>query len=304
MTASAGDAADKSLGPSAFPGFTRLSDQIYSLQADFPSTTRPADSTDPDTIIVFGWGDGKPKNVVKYVDGYRALFPHAHVVIVLATTLKAAYQSLGERTDGMMPVLDAAFLRGPEAGDRQRRVLLHTMSNAGGINLASTLNAYRVRYSGAQLPHQLMVCDSTPGGVVFSQQVRRWSRAMALGMARLFPWPFAFTQALCYAFLWLNRLWEFILRRRHAGAWSREAVNKPDMVPLDTAARLYMYSKEDDIIGWQDIELHAAEARRLGYAAETQMFDGTKHVDHMRSYPDQYWGAITKAWKGAPPLPA
>ncbi|KAK7923490.1 PaxU [Apiospora marii] len=303
---------------SPFPGFTRISDQIYIHHNNDNTTTDRVDHDDshPDKIIIYGWGDGRPKNVSKYIEGYRALFPGATIIVVLATTFKAAYQPLLERTQGMMPVIDAAFSEKHPQQNQPPRVLLHAMSNAGGINLASTLNAHLARH-GVPLPHRVMVLDSVPGGVVFHQQVGRWSRAMAIGMRRSLPrWvPQVVLQAVFYVFLWLNKFWEFVLRRHHAGAWSREAVNRHEMVAVPPPAatkksstiageyhhsrRLYLYSKEDDIIGWEDIEEHAKDASKLGYHADTELFDGSGHVDHMRHHPQKYWASIERTWRKA-----
>ncbi|KAK8050775.1 hypothetical protein PG994_012505 [Apiospora phragmitis] len=300
---------------SPFPGFTKISDQIYihhpDRDDDNAATNVDHVEPHPDKVIIYGWGDGHPRNVSKYIEGYRALFPRAIIIAVLATTFKAAYQPLHERTEGMMPVIDAAF---SEKQKQPPRVLLHAMSNAGGINMASTLNAHLARH-GTPLPHRVMVMDSSPGGVVFHQQVGRWSRAMAIGMRRSLPrWvPHAMLQAVFYVFLWVNRLWEFILRRHHAGAWSREAVNRHEMVPVPALAvkdnkiadeyhrsrRLYLYSKEDDIIGWEDVEEHAEYASKLGYHADTEVFEGSGHVDHMRHHPQKYWESIAKTWRKA-----
>ncbi|KAK8021644.1 hypothetical protein PG990_006782 [Apiospora arundinis] len=309
---------------SPFPGFTRISDQIYIHHPDQHDKATANDDGEihPDKIIIYGWGDGRPRNVSKYIEGYRALYPRATIIAVLATTFKAAYQPLHERTEGMMPVIDAAF--SPSSSDGKQpnqpppRVLLHAMSNAGGINLASTLNAHVARH-GVPLPHRVMVLDSVPGGVVFHQQVGRWSRAMAIGMRRSLPrWvPQAVLQAVFYVFLWMNKAWEFVLRRHHAGAWSRAAVNRPEMVPVPSAKkengnekmmvadeqhtprRLYLYSKEDDIIGWEDIEEHAEQSTKLGYHADTELFEGSGHVDHMRHHPQKYWESIAKTWRKA-----
>jgi hypothetical protein len=62
---------------------------------------------------------------------------------------------------------------------------------------------------------------------------------------------------------------------------------------------LYLYSKEDDLVGYKDVEKHAAEARQRGWQAETEMFNGSPHVMHMRQFPDQYWNAISTTWNQA-----
>ncbi|KXJ88371.1 hypothetical protein Micbo1qcDRAFT_166423, partial [Microdochium bolleyi] len=150
---------------SPFPNAKRYSDQIFLFEYPPATSSLPAANTTattddgPSTVVIFGWGDGQAKHVAKYISGYRAQFPSiTRIVVVLATTFKAAYQPLHERVAGMMPVIDAAFPDGPvpvttstatsspDAGEKADKaaarsplspVLLHTMSNAGGINLAS-----------------------------------------------------------------------------------------------------------------------------------------------------------------------
>lgn len=282
-------------GP-AIAGFTALSDQILVREAGHHDGARPP-ATDPDTVLIYGWGDGLPRHVAKYADGYRELFPHARQVVVLSPIAKAMFSDLGQRTAHMAPVVRAAFPAG--AGAEERRVLVHTMSNTGAVNYAATLNAYREARGGAALPHQLLVMDSTPGSTGMTPaNVARWSRAMALGTAGWFPWPAAVTQAIWGLVLVLNGLYAWAIGRESAGAWSRRAANDAGY-ETRAARKLYLYSREDDLIAWQDVEAHAAEARGRGWAADTELFRGSGHVGHMRRFPGQYWGAIGRSWRSA-----
>lgn len=120
---------------------------------------------------------------------------------------------------------------------------------------------------------------------------------MALGTAAWFPWPFGMTQSIWAMFLCVNSFYAWTIGRESAGAWSVRAVNN-EQFEVPDAKRLYMYSKEDDLIGWEDIETHVAESRELGRKADTEMFSGSGHVGHMRKFPMQYWGAIQRAWQG------
>ncbi|KND86458.1 hypothetical protein TOPH_08941 [Tolypocladium ophioglossoides CBS 100239] len=289
-------------GP-AMAGFTALSDQVFVREGSLDDGA-PARATDPDTVLIYGWGDGLPRHVAKYADGYRALYPRAKQVVVLSPIAKAMFSDLRQRTTQMAPVVGAAFAagagegEGEGEGEAKRAVLVHTMSNTGAVNYAATLNAYR-EARGAALPHQLLVMDSTPGGTdMTASNVARWSRAMAMGTAGWFPWPAVVTQAIWSLALLLNGVYAWSIGRESAGAWSRRAAND---AALETRAarRLYLYSQEDDLIAWQDVELHVAEARERGWAADTEVFRGSGHVGHMRRFPGQYWGAIGGAWRRA-----
>lgn len=171
------------------------------------------------------------------------------------------------------------------------------MSNGGGMFYAAALNAYAQEHKTA-LPHRLLTLDSAPGGDGFWPNIGRWSRAMALGVAPLLPWPFVVTQGLCAGALGTIQLVERLLGRPSAATFSRRAANQPALESLD-AHRLYLYSKTDEIIGWEDVVSHAADARQQGYTVATEEFVGSPHVGHMRQHPQQYWAAIGGAWTAA-----
>lgn len=86
--------------------------------------------------------------------------------------------------------------------------------------------------------------------------------------------------------------------RQTPGAWSVQAVNQKEFESTG-ARRLYLYSKEDDLILWEDIEQHAAETRQLGRGVDAEVFGGSGHVGHMRMHPEQYWGAVARSWEEA-----
>ncbi|KAK3501923.1 hypothetical protein B0T13DRAFT_215792 [Neurospora crassa] len=295
------------------PGFKRLTEQIYYLFEEAHLSPSPSTSTntntDPTTILLYGWGDARPKHLAKYVDGYRALFPAAKLVVVLCPILRCLYQTLEARSKAMTPVISACFgsldNRESAAADTKsstpnnNRILVQVMSNTGGMYFAATLNAYRQRF-GHALPHHMLVLDSTPGSTSFLQNAGPWSRAMALGASGYLPGcvPFIATQAMACMFLAALHGFGWLIGASSAAAYSVAAVNNEELCARG-ARRLYVYSKEDDIIYWEDIESHAAQARQRGYQVDMDMFEGTPHVGHMRMHSEQYWRAVAKTWREA-----
>lgn len=300
----------------SIPGFTGVSDQVFVREGD--PTATGGKPEDPDVVVIYGWGDGLPQHVAKYATGFQALYPRAKQIVVLSPIAKAMFTDRAQRRGHMTPVVDSIFgspatLEGAKnaSGSEEEsaagaaaaqeaatppKILLHCMSNTGAINTSATLDAYRVRFARA-MPHTLLVMDSTPGGTDMTRSnLRRWSRAMALGTAGWFPWPFVVTQSIWGFFLFLNQCFLWLRRRKHAGAWGRIAVNTENYA-VKTARRLYMYSKEDDLIGYEDIVTHAAEATQKGYPSDTKMFVGSGHVGHMRLHPEEYWAAIRESWE-------
>lgn len=282
--------------PLPFPGFTPISDRVY--LRDGHEKARPCPADEPTSIVIFGWGDGQPKNVSKYADGYNKLFPTARIIVVLSKTLHASNQQEEARIQAMMPVIDLLFPTPTgDGGPEQESVLLHAMSNTGGIFVAAAVVAYQRRHgTDQQFPHTLLVCDSTPGSLDFASQVGRWSRAMAVGTAKYFPWPFVVTHGLWYAFLWANWAWEWMKGSEPSGVWATRVMLDKNIASGE-APRLYLYSKEDEIIWWEDLEQAVAKVRELGWKTDLEMFEGSPHVGHMRLHPEQYWNKIVECWR-------
>ncbi|KAJ5788220.1 hypothetical protein N7457_003210 [Penicillium paradoxum] len=280
--------------PKPFPGFTPISDRVYLRNGHENAKPSPAD--EPTTILISGWGDGQPKHVTKYADGFHELYPSARIIVILSTTFQASNQLEEARIQAMLPVVDTIFPTPTGSGEKER-LLVHAMSNTGAIFAAATVMAYQRRHGKDKpFPHHLMVLDSTPGSLNFPSQVSRWSRAMAVGTAKFFPWPFIITHGLWYAFLWVSYLWGAMCRIVPSGVWADLIINDKACVTTESS-RLYLYSKEDEIIGWQDLEENVARAKTLGYKADLEMFEGTPHVGHMRVHPEQYWNKVSSAWK-------
>jgi hypothetical protein len=112
-------------------GYTPITSRVYLRNEKTGSETARSKTTatDPTTILIYGWGDGSPRNVCKYADGYHALFPSARIMVIINPILAATTQTLQKRTNSMIPVIDTAF---PTKADGSERVIMHIMSNTGG----------------------------------------------------------------------------------------------------------------------------------------------------------------------------
>ncbi|KAL4884020.1 hypothetical protein BJY04DRAFT_226281 [Aspergillus karnatakaensis] len=312
---------------SPFPGFSPLSNRIFYRNGDAnpaPSTEHPA-TTIPTTILLFAWGDALPKHITKYITGYQSLFPSSRIIVILSKTLHASTQSPEARVRAMTPIIDLLFpipstslsasgsgsgsVSTPEQNTIQKkskdgpkeRILLHAMSNTGAIYAASTLLAYQARHGATNpLPHRLFVCDSLPGGVNFRSQVTCWARAMALGTSSSLPLPLPllFLQSIWYIFLCMVFIYEKLRGFEAAGMFATGVMSDPALASKD-ARRVYIYSREDEIVRWEDVEGFAAGARRVGYEVQMEVFSGSMHVGHMRVDPERYWGVILRAWRAS-----
>lgn len=291
-----------------FQDYTALSDKIYLLEPDQHEVDQldTAISTkEPTTIIIFGWGDGQPKHIAKYADGYHKLYPTSRIIVVLCTLVEAMINSIDTHTQSMRPVLDGGLLPQENSADPDR-ILVQIMSNSGAVGFIATILAHRAtRLSMGEadpkpFAHTLLVCDSVPGGFAFWENVMRWSRALALASTAWAPLPVVVMQALWGVFLvGVEGLSSTAGRKGdQVGRMLAEGIQDPNLMSTATT-RLYLYSKSDELIRWEDVEEHVAVAREKGYRCIVERFEDSPHVGHMRMYPDRYWDAIARAWESA-----
>jgi hypothetical protein len=270
------------------PGFTKLSELVYIK----PRTENTAtNSTDPTTILIYAWGDAIPKHLHKYVLGYLILYPGAQIIIVLGPMLRLFYQTPDQRSQRMEVVLGA--LAGAD-----ERVLVHAMSNTGGMNYASTLHAYSGLNPGKTLSHNLSIFDSTPGSPSLRSNLGPWSRAMAIGAASWFPGPLIIPQFIAALFLLVSHGILWLRGIPSPAVFSCKIINDPEYESVKSP-RLHLYGTGDDIIPGSAVEEHAASAKQLGYQVDLVRFDGSPHVGHMRTDPDKYWRSVKEAWSSA-----
>lgn len=290
------------------PGFESWNDI---LQVRYPTNEKDAatiPSGHPRWILIYGWGDAQPKHINKYCEKYRELFPHSAQVLVSCGISKAGYEPRIERRAQLTTRLveevfgkDDATSSSSSSSETlaNRDILVHCMSNMGGIFYASTLFDYQRRYK-KHMPHTLLVMDSTPGGTDYTlRNIMLWGGAAALKISRNTHNPFIVAHAYSSLRFIPARVRSFMVHQDPPGAWSRKAMNSTDYISPARTRFLYLYGKNDTLIRASDIESHIAQSKERGWQVDAERFDGTQHVSHMRDYPDRYWDAVRDSWNSA-----
>jgi hypothetical protein len=79
------------------------------------------------------------------------------------------------------------------------------------------------------------------------------------------------------------------------------ALLDPHLLPWtdERTPRLYVFSKNDEMVSWLDVKAHAEKARSLGMKVRTELFETSKHVAHARVDPSRYWGCVNEIWEDA-----
>jgi hypothetical protein len=81
----------------------------------------------------------------------------------------------------------------------------------------------------------------------------------------------------------------------------KEGLMSPSVLPwMDkTTPRLYMCSKADQAVPFEEIQAHFLESEARGLNVRQEIFEDSPHVAHARAYPTRYWDAVKSLWDSA-----
>jgi hypothetical protein len=227
-----------------------------------------------------------PKHILKYIIGYQALFPKSPM-LVLTNTL---YDIMTRRTRGYKEKLKPALRVIREAAkSKEDPVILLSLFSNGGANLATSLAYFYHQNFNEPFPVSGMVLDSAPGVATY----RRSIAAMSVGLPRfilLRILGYIVIHFLCLM-MWITH---HVFKQENAISQIRKQLVDPTLFPV-TAPRVYVYSKTDRMVGWEDVEYNANLAKQNGYTVSTERYENTEHVGHLRQDPQRYWAVVKSA---------
>lgn len=88
---------------------------------------------------------------------------------------------------------------------------------------------------------------------------------------------------------------------RQPDRWVRlcEELND-DKVFDKSVPRVYLYSRADQMVGFEEADEHANIAKAKGWDVTKVQFEKSAHCGHVREDETKYWAAIMEAWKAGP----
>lgn len=239
-----------------------------------------------------------PMHISKYVKPYTKLYPHSAIVLVRSEMrhfvrpgtideIKPAVDAIrAEFSESMEPMAD--HLTTSTASTSYPPLLVHVWSNGGSNGLCHI--ARRL----PPLPPYTIVYDSTPGQFRYRSTVTALL-AVLPPLLRTILAPAV--HALC-CWWWLRYQFDQRVLRinRDPLYLTAAAQNSPARLAREVR-RSYIYSKEDALIDYRDVEAHAAEAKTKGADVRLELFAGT-HVGHLRADPERYWRVVRETYAG------
>ncbi|KAF9481269.1 hypothetical protein BDN70DRAFT_919965 [Pholiota conissans] len=287
---------------------------VLLFEAD--SNSREAKDTDtPSLIVLFGWMDATMPLLMKYIQRHKALFPGADIALV---RINANFMLTGEvQRYRILTPLAKMILEKVYYASESKGVLFHVISNGGGFQLIylSTLLTRLLRTTpppppSPQPPHQpriALVIDSAPGSGDFSSMVKTFAVPFS-SSPRVAKTLLFVPVALLYAAYLVQSV---VRGLPPLMPLLRERLAQPGVVPLRgvqgekdedgsrAPPRVYVFSDRDGMVDERDVLAHLREVERKGMVVRRERFVGSGHVEHMKTDPERYWGAVRAVWEEA-----
>lgn len=156
-------------------------------------------------------------------------------------------------------------------------------------SLVDTCATYKA-HIGHLLPLKAIVLDSAPGQPTLKEG---WA-ALSIGLPKGLLWyPSAVVLLVMFSTFSLSKA---ILGKQSIVDEVYNNLNDGELVS-PKAARLYIYSEKDEIVGWRDVERHGKRASDAGVVVDTLRKTDTPHVQHVTKDAVRYWAKVESFWE-------
>jgi hypothetical protein len=242
-------------------------------------------TTDSPLILLFAWNAAAAKHIVKYTASYQQLFASSRILLVRCFT-----SDMFRRTASYGPLLAPAMGVVLEHTQNAGKVLVHSFSNGGGNQLNEFAKAWKQQH-GSKMPMSVQIMDSSP-------TKGPWMKSHAAITASLPKSTFwrLFGSMAVHLLLVATFLVNMATRRENKMVVVCRELND-EQVFDKRVPRLYLYSRADEMVGFEEVEEHAAIAKGKGWDVRMVQFANSGHCGHVREDEGKYWASVMQAWK-------
>ncbi|KAE8857044.1 hypothetical protein PTNB29_08111 [Pyrenophora teres f. teres] len=272
--------------PTPLSDFQKIGYNTYLHTPPTYHTTNPA-PTPPPLILLFTWNAAAAKHIAKYTLTYQSLFPTSRILLIRCFTQdifrsSAAYATL------LTPAIDLVAEHTGSGGE----VLVHSFSNGGGNQVNEFAKAWKKRFGqDGKMPMRVQIMDSSPTKAPWMKS----HAAISAGLPRTLFWKW-FGGVLVHLLLVCTYLADLVMRRENKMVVLCRQLNDEDVFDR-RVPRVYLYSKADQMVGFEEVEAHAEEARAKGWEVDKVVFEKSAHCGHVREDEGRYWKAVLGAWE-------
>lgn len=172
-------------------------------------------------------------------------------------------------------------------------VLVHSWSNGGGYQVNEMAKAWLAQH-GERLPMRAQILDSAPTKGPWMQS----HAAMTASFPRTMFWRW-FGGLAAHLLLLATYVVNFVRRKENRMVVLCRELNDERVFDRGVP-RVYLYSRADLMVGFDEVDEHANAARAKGWDVTKVQFEKSAHCGHVREDEGKYWGAIMEAWKKGP----
>ncbi|KAJ5682727.1 hypothetical protein N7462_005892 [Penicillium macrosclerotiorum] len=283
---------------STFEPLRPVGEDIYLYKAPI-QVSNPAS---PSLVILCTWvGGATPRRINKYLAQYREIHPTTSLLLITAGIFKTAIRPFSSIRASLKPAREAiCYILNRETREKprtiggQRGILLHLFSHGGGNNAVQLAISFKDELDAGSIFFSNLlgiVLDCCPGDDTLQRMIKATEVSMPdTALSHLLR------KTLLYPSLSLvNGLQH--LRLVRAIEDLRELIN--DAAIFGTGPkRLYIYSKEDIMVNWENVQSHVKEARSRGYPVDQVVFDHGSHCGLVIEDANRYWTSIQRFWDG------
>ena len=244
----------------------------------------------PQLIILVTWMSAQPSHISKYIQGYQILYPASSILLIRSSPADLLYRRTRTQRHRVTPAISHIF-SACKTTNRDQAVILHVFSNGGSHQTLNLLRAYS-EIASSPFPSHVTILDSCPGRGTFPSSVLALSSALPKS-----PFPRLLLLLLVYLAVGIYWLAFVPFGIPDPIERIRQALNDRNLWNSESR-RCYIYSESDSMVGWRDIEDHAADAADKGFTVQREKFDGSGHCAHARvGGGTRYWAIVDGLWK-------
>lgn len=271
--------------------FEKLTDAISYHRKPSTGGLPSNNESGPSLIVLCTWMSANRKHISKYTNYYRQEYPAAELLVIESSIADIFYRTNKTQQSRLRLARDIVTSHIPSHGQGNPQILLHVFSNGGAqcaVQLATSLSPeHRPKAFSA------MILDSCPGEATYARSVHAMSLSLPKSPIARYLGPLLIHFTLCLFYLAI-----FIFQFETVITRSRRCLNDPKMF-WTGVPRVYVYSKADELVLWGDVESHAEDAKRRGYAdVRRVLFGDSAHCAHAMAHREEYWRAVEGVVKG------
>jgi hypothetical protein len=202
-----------------------------------------------------------------------------------------------------MPVIDAleALHCFPSSSSTQPppRIITHVFSNGGSLQMTLLGNMLQRKYGSTLIQRFItsaLILDSCPAIGNLKTIKLAFSVVIRNPILRVIVLTMIYTMhfiGLALSLVLGKRI--MLMENLRIEMWNPRVLPWMDL----HTPRLYLFSRKDKLIPWQDVTQHAETAKERGMDARCELFEESEHVAHIRVEPERYWASVQNIWAAA-----